>query len=351
MKALVLKDIGRIEYTDVKKPEPKDGEVLLKVRACGICSSDRSRIFRTGAYHFPLIPGHEIAGEIAELGRGVNPDLLGKRAAVFPLLPCRQCASCKEGHYALCEHYNYFGSRCDGGFAEYLAVPVFNINVFPDTVDYPPAAMCEPSAVALHALKRGGMKEGDSVAIVGTGTVGLLAAKIAKICGASNVIVVGRSKEKIKFASSEGADHVVNDMGWDPADAVKQLTYGKMADVVLECAGSSSAAQTAVTLAKRGGNVVFTGNPEDDMLFGKDVYWKILRNELNIRGTWNSSYSSADNNWHEILHFMADGKLKPETLITHRFGLKDCEEAFAVLNDPTVFSVKIMFTMGERDAK
>ena len=119
------------------------------------------------------------------------------------------------------------------------------------------------------------MKEGDSVAIVRTGTVGLLAAKIAKICGASNVIVVGRSKEKIKFASSEGADHVVNDMGWDPADAVKQFTLmGKWRMLSFECAGSSSAAQTAVTLAKRG-ECRFTGNPEDDMLFGKDVYWKI----------------------------------------------------------------------------
>ena len=100
MKALVLEDIGKIEYKEVPTPKPGKGEVLLKIRNCGICSSDKDRIFKNGTYHFPTIPGHEFSGEIVELGQGVNPELIGRKAGVYPLLPCRQCAPCRSERYA-----------------------------------------------------------------------------------------------------------------------------------------------------------------------------------------------------------------------------------------------------------
>ncbi len=344
MKALVLSDIGKIDYTDYPAPEAQEGEVLLKVKACGICSSDRARIFETGTYDFPTIPGHEIAGEIAGLGRGVNPELLGRKAAVYPLLPCRQCSYCKEGRFSLCEHYSYMGSRCDGGFAEYVAVPVFNIEVLPNDMSYISAAMCEPAAVALHALKRAGMKEGDIVAVVGTGTIGLLAAKIARLRGASKVIVLGRSKERIKFASEHGADHVVND-NWSPEEAVKQLTYGDMANVVLECAGNSESADTAVKIARKGAGVAFVGEPQGQIAFSRDTYWKILRKELNIHGVWNSEFASPESDWREVVALLSSGRLDAESLVTNKFSLSEYREAFSLLKDRERFSVKIMFIM------
>ncbi len=225
MKALVLEDIGKISLKEVETPTPGRGEVLVRIHACGICSSDKARIFKNGTYHFPTIPGHEIAGEIVGLGPGSRDELLGKKVAVFPLLPCRQCEPCRQGRYAQCEHYDYFGSRRDGGFAEYLAVPVFNINILPDDMDYHTAALCEPATVASHALKRAKMKQGDVVTIIGTGTIALLAACIARIRGASKIIIVGHSKEKVMNAS-QVANHVINATGWDVEEAVAQLTEG-----------------------------------------------------------------------------------------------------------------------------
>lgn len=127
MKACVLKGIGNLEYKEVPTPVPERGEVLLKIKASGICGSDIGRVYVKGTYHFPTIPGHEFAGQIVEAGEGVDSSLVGKRAAVFPLLPCRKCDMCEVGEYASCWNYNYFGSRCDGGFAEYIAVPVWNL--------------------------------------------------------------------------------------------------------------------------------------------------------------------------------------------------------------------------------
>ena len=344
MKALVLEDIGKIVYKEIPTPKPGQGEVLLKIRNCGICSSDKDRIFKNGTYHFPTVPGHEFSGEIVELGQGVNPELLGRRAGVYPLLPCRQCGPCRSERFAQCEHYSYYGSRCDGAFAEYISVPVFNINLVPDDLDFRAAAMCEPAAVALHALRRGKMKKGDVVAIVGTGTIAILAAKIARILGAYKVILIGRTKDKIKNAS-QYSDHVVNSSIWDPEEAIREFTEGGMADVVLECAGNSDAVLTAMRVVARGGNVVIVGNPVEDVNIKKDVFWRILRGELNIRGTWNSSYSSTVNDWKSVISMMSDGSLDPTDLITHVYKLEEGHEAFAALMGDELYT-KIMFEMG-----
>ena len=145
MKACVLKGINDIECMLIEKPEVSAGNVLVKVKACGICSSDLNRVYRTGAYHYPTVLGHEISGEIVEIGEGVSQEYLGKHVVVFPLLPCNECEYCKEGFYAQCKNYNYFGSRCDGGMAEYLNVPLWNINLIQEPVPYEIAALAEPA--------------------------------------------------------------------------------------------------------------------------------------------------------------------------------------------------------------
>ena len=133
MKALNLHAVGDLRYEEVPDPVREKGEVLMKVRACGICGSDIPRIFKKGTYHFPTIPGHEFAGEIVDAD---NKELIGKRAAVFPLIPCRQCAACETGNYAQCSHYDYYGSRRDGGFAEYIAVKEWNLVFFDDSLSF-----------------------------------------------------------------------------------------------------------------------------------------------------------------------------------------------------------------------
>ena len=345
MKALVLEGIGELIYRDVETPTMKQGEVLLKIKACGICSSDIPRIYTTGTYHFPTIPGHEFSGEIVDCAPDVDRSLIGRRAAVFPLLPCGNCDSCKEKEYARCSDYNYFGSRCDGAFAEYISVPVWNLVLCSDNIPYTTAAMCEPVSVAKHCIDAGNIKPDDTVTVIGTGTIGLTAALWAKSIGVKKVIIVGRRDESLNFANSIGIDCTVNSEKENALEDYLNKTDEKGADVVLECVGRQEAVNNAILFAKKGGRIVLTGNPYGDMTFKKDIYWKILRNELTVTGTWNSSYKSTVNNWKETITAFESGSLDTARLITQKFRLEDFEEALATVRDPKKFSVKVMFEM------
>ena len=345
MKALVLEDVAKLVYKEVPNPVMKPGEVLLKIKACGICSSDIPRIFTTGTYHFPTVPGHEFSGEIIDCAQDVDRSFIGKRAAVFPLLPCRKCASCAEEEYARCSNYNYFGSRCDGAFAEYISVPTWNLVLCSDNIPYTTAAMCEPASVAKHCADRGQIKKGDIVTVIGTGTIGFLAALWAKSMGAKKVISIGIFDEYLDFAKAIGIDCIVNSEKENSLGEYQTLTDGNGADVVLECVGSQSAINNAILYAKKGGTVVLTGNPYGDINFKKEIYWKILRNELTVTGTWNSSYKSTVNNWKETIKALESNSLDIAKLITQKFALKDYEEALATVRNPNIFSVKVMFEM------
>ncbi len=165
MKAWVLHNIGNITLDAVTIPRPAAGEVLLKVRAAGICGSDIPRIYDTGAHSMPLIPGHEFAGEVAGVGAGVSDSWIGKRTGVFPLIPCRRCRPCSERRYEMCRGYSYLGSRRDGGFAEYVVVPEWNLIELAANVSYEEAAMSEPMAVAVHAIRRVQPKANETVSV------------------------------------------------------------------------------------------------------------------------------------------------------------------------------------------
>ncbi|MCD8010264.1 MAG: galactitol-1-phosphate 5-dehydrogenase [Lachnospiraceae bacterium] len=344
MKALVLHGVGDLRYEDVEKKNPGKGEVLLKIKACGICSSDIPRIYTTGTYHFPTIPGHEFSGQIVALGEEVDEKLLGRRAAVFPLLPCRQCAPCAQEAYAQCKNYNYFGSRCDGAYAEYLVVPVWNLILFDDMLDYKIAALCEPSAVGLHAIKIAQLEAGQTVVIVGSGTIAFLIASFAKNMGASRVVICGRSEAKLDFARKLGFD-TINTKNDQVEEDTKALFGGEGADVVFECVGKASTAENAIQACSAFGTVVLVGNPEGDMTFEKNVYWKILRQQITAKGTWNSSYSEKVNDWEEALRSMARDPEAFAALITQTYPLSDYEAAMNTVKDSSRFRLKVVFEM------
>lgn len=343
MKALVLRAVGDLRLEETPKPKPRVGEVLLAVHRCGICSSDVDRVFATGTYHFPTIPGHEFSGEIVELGEGVDHSLLGRRACVFPLLPCFHCPSCHVGEYARCNSYSYFGSRCNGGFAEYLAVPVWNLVFLPEELSYDAGALCEPASVALHAIKLGQRLRDAKVAVVGNGTIGLLAALWARNLGASEVTIIGRSKEKLAVARTLGFERTFSSLDQNPLREWPGVTDGEGADIVYEMVGSPESLAIAVSLAKKGGIVVLTGNPKGAMSMERNVYWRILRAELTLKGAWNSSYGHKSCDWAESLTQMASGRFPVEKLVTHHFTLENWAEAFALLRGSSRCAVKVMF--------
>lgn len=341
MKALNLHGIGDLVYEDVITPEPKEGEVLLKVRACGICSSDEDRVLRTGTYHFPTIPGHEFSGEIVKTGAGVDESYLGKKASVFPLLPCGQCSACKSGEYAMCSDYKYFGSRNDGGFAEYLAVPVWNLVLLDETVDYKVGALMEPAAVALHAVRMGEVKEGQMVAVIGTGTIGILIGAFCQVYGAE-VFICGRRKESLENIQNLGF-HTIDIS--ELSEKVNEITGKERMDVVFEAVGSNEAMKSAILSTRNAGIVVAVGNPNGDFQLERDVYWKILRWQLQIRGTWNSDYNENKNDWKLVAKMMSEHKFPFEKLITQTYNLEEHKKAFEHLVDKTHSKTKLMFVM------
>jgi L-iditol 2-dehydrogenase len=346
MKACVLYNIGDLRYEDAPVPAIADDEVLLRIRAAGICGSDVPRVFTKGTYRFPTIPGHEFAGEVVEVNDG-DEHLLGGRFAVFPLLPCFKCDACVNGEYQQCSDYDYYGSRRDGAFAEYLAVKKWNLVPVPNSVSFEEAAMAEPCAVALHALKRFGVSADDTVAVFGAGTIGLLIGQAVRARGAGKIVIFDVDKKKIEFAKSIGFEHAVNSATQDPAVYTESLTGGRGADLCLDAAGVPQSVGGAIRTAGRSGKVVLMGNPSGDIRIPQKTYWEILRRQLTLKGTWNSGYDGehyGDNDWALALSGVRDGVFDLKPLITHRFTLAECNEAFRIASDPSEFSVKVMFT-------
>ena len=334
MKALNLYGVNDLRYDEIPRPVPQVGEVLLKVRACGICGSDIPRVFEKGTYHFPTIIGHEFAGEIVE---AEDKSLLGHKAAVFPLLSCGKCAACEEGRYAQCESYSYYGSREDGGMAEFLAVKRENLCLLPDNVPFAWGAMSEPAAVALHAFRKSGTGVGDSLFIYGIGTIGLIIAQWARAAGVRRIVLAGRTAAKLAMAKQ---------MGFDAVDVGRLADVPDM-DACIEGTGSSAGVEGCLRVARNFAKVVLMGNPEGEIKLSQKNYWHILRKELQLLGTWNSSYSRYHNDWRDAVWGMQAGMLDLEPLITHRFSLRDYQQAFALMHEKKEPYLKVMLTIGD----
>lgn len=351
MKACVLHEVGRLSFEDVADPAPAPGEVLLRVGACGVCGSDIPRVFQKGTYRFPLIPGHELAGIVVAAGSGVDPSWVGRTAAVFPLIPCRSCPPCTVGAYAQCERYDYLGSRRDGGFAEYVCAPEWNLVPIPEGVSLEAAAMVEPAAVASHALRQAGVDIGDTVAVYGAGPIGLLVGMWARAWGAEKVLLVDIDPAKCDFARSLGFEHTCNGRNQDAPAWVKDATEGRGADVVIEATGASPAFEQCMHSARAFGRVVLLGNPAGEMRLSQDGYWAILRKELQVRGTWNSSYGVPPRDeWRLSLAYMASGRLDVEPLISHRVALDGLWDSLVMMRDRAAFSSKVMYVNPETRA-
>ncbi|MBE6102969.1 MAG: galactitol-1-phosphate 5-dehydrogenase [Selenomonas ruminantium] len=342
MMALNLHGVGDLRYEEVPFPERKPGEVLLKIKAVGICGSDIPRVFIKGTYHFPTIIGHEFAGEIVE---AEDSELVGRGASVFPLLPCGKCSACQEENYARCSSYDYYGSRRDGAMAEYIAVKQENLCLLPKEVAYEEAAMSEPAAVALHAFKKSGVGRGDTLLIYGIGTIGLIVAQWAKATGVKNIILAARTDDKVEFSKKLGFSLAVNAKKDNLAKLVQEATNGLGVDACIEGTGAPEPWEECISLAKAGGRVVCLGNPLGGMSLFQDAYWKILRKELTLVGTWNSSFGSRENDWREAVQAMQDKRLDLKSLITHRFSLAEYQEAFSLMHERREMYCKVMFVM------
>jgi L-iditol 2-dehydrogenase len=331
----------RLEHVHI--PEIKENEALVKIMAVGICGSDIPRINQYGAHISPIIPGHEFSGEIVKTGKGIKGFKAGDRVTVPPILPCFSCEFCEQGHYSLCKNYLYFGSRNDGAFAQYIAVPEPNLLKIADNVSYEAAATTDPLANALHAIKRGGFQPGDTVCVFGAGAIGLYAIQYMKAKGAKIAVAVDVDERKLAAARDCGADFVVDGRVADAAEQVIQRTNGG-ADVCIDASGFPAAQHNAILATAKHGTMVLLGISHQPLTMSEHAVDWVMRGEKAIVGSWNSfSKPFPGWEWTHGVECLADGTIDANKVITHRLPLEDVPAIFDKIYKKELFFNKVLF--------
>ena len=337
MRAAVLYSPGDIRIEDRPRPSAAPGHVVLKVAAVGVCGSDLPRMLIKGAHKMPLICGHEFSGHVVEIGDGVTGLEIGELMAVPPLLACMKCDQCLSGNFSRCRDYDYFGSRRDGAYAEYVAVPVSNLLKTPDGIDPTAVAMVDPASIALHAIwKAGGMTVGQKGGVIGCGPIGLFAIQWMRLMGASEVVAIDVSEAKLAMAREAGATATY--LSSDPALPTT------LCDVVVEAAGHPSSITSAVRLAGPGGHVVFIGIPVGEVPLPNAAFQHFLRQEVSLHGSWNSFGAPFPGpQWTVSLDKLGSGELKWHFMVTHDLDLAELPKMFADFKAQSVFFSKVIF--------
>jgi (R,R)-butanediol dehydrogenase/meso-butanediol dehydrogenase/diacetyl reductase len=315
-----------VRVEEVPVPEPGPGEVLLKVTWCGICGTDMEEYLHgpsvisttphplTGR-QAPLALGHEFTGQVAALGPGVQNLALGDRIAAETTIFCGRCYYCRRREFAFCTGWGTLGFNADGGLAEYAVVPAFSSVRVPDTLGDEQAALCEPIAVAVRAIRRGRVVLGETVCVLGCGTIGLLCVQVARAAGARYVIAIDVQQARLALAASLGADLTLNARDPDLAGLARSATGDIGPDVVLECAGAPTTGPLAVQIARKGGRVVLVGVcPHASQFHTLDI----VLGEKEIVGSVANDY---EQDLALGVDLLARGVVRVEALITRRIGL------------------------------
>lgn len=344
MKALVVEGINQLTYKDVPMPQIKKDEVLVKVKACGICGSDIPRVKSDGVHYYPIIVGHEFSGDIVSLGADVKDLSIGQRVTAAPIIPCYDCENCYKGNPAMCRHYSFIGSRQDGAMAQYVAVPAANIVKIGDNVTYEQGACIEPITVAIHGIERAGaVKSGSSAIVYGCGTIGILTMQCLKAKGVEEIYVIDLDNHKLELARKLGAYKTLNSL---QDDIPAYFAEKGGADYVFETAGVNFLQAQVLQLAKKGGHVVYIGTAHRDVTIPAKSFELILRGELNITGSW-MSYSAPfpGHEWKAAAEYLNSKKVNVDDIITHKFALQDGIKAFDTLIDKQKGALKVMYCM------
>ncbi|MBE6984918.1 MAG: galactitol-1-phosphate 5-dehydrogenase [Ruminococcaceae bacterium] len=344
MYAGVVHEPFDIRYEQIETPKIAADEVLVKVKYTGICGSDIPRVNGNACHFFPNVLGHEFSGTIVAVGENVTDRKVSDRVAGVPLVPCMKCADCQKGDYSLCKHYSFIGSRRFGSFAEYVAMPAQNTVVLDDAVTFEQGALFEPATVALHGLRCAKYEPGKVVAIIGAGTIGALTMQWCKIFGASKIVMLDCSSEKLEYAKNLGADGCVLTTGEDWYQQAMALSGGRGFDFVFESAGSSVTIKMAYRIAASHAHVCIIGTPKNDVTFSVSEWENLNRKEMYVTGSW-MSYSAPfpGSEWTETAHFFSTGALKLDSsMIWKILPLSRIDEAFAMFNTPGAVKGKIL---------
>jgi 2-desacetyl-2-hydroxyethyl bacteriochlorophyllide A dehydrogenase len=321
MLAAVLHEAKDVRVESLPDPRPAPDEVLIRVRACGVCGTDNSLYKGEYPARYPVVIGHEFAGEIVEAGSAVRGLAPGDRVTVDPNRVCHACAYCQSGNEHLCEHLSSMGVHRDGADAELCVMPATNVYAIPDTLGDEEAAFTEPLACAAHGVDLAGVRLGDTVLVIGGGPMGNLITQCAAHAGAATILVSEPIALRRELALALGATHVIDPVSQDVEKELKKVRRIG-ADVVFEVAGNSGAQASCIPLARKGGTIMFFGVSPQDKLIPVNPF-VINENELRILGSFNNQFSTA-----RAVGLLASGAVRVKTLISHRLGLKDYLDVF-----------------------
>ncbi|MGZ8515110.1 MAG: galactitol-1-phosphate 5-dehydrogenase [Candidatus Limnocylindrales bacterium] len=342
MRAAFLDDRQVISVRQVPDPAPGRGEVLLEVRASAVCGSDIHRYLR-GHRTYPIILGHEAAGVIRSVGEDVEPELVGRRAALIPLVPCHVCEQCRAGRFSACVAYSFIGSRRDGAFAELVALPARNVLLVPDTLAFESAALIEPSTVARHMLDLGGFAPGRSAVVFGAGSIGLMLVQWLRVLGASLIVATDIVPGNLEVARTVGASVTLDATRDDVPGEILRLT-GVGVDLALEATGSPAALAQTIEVTRPRGAIVLGGNQPPDATLPMELVERLMRKELTLTGCF-MSYSAPwpGHEWTDGLAAVLDGGLDMNAMISHRPPLSEAPQLFAAIGAHQLSHRKIVF--------
>lgn len=327
---------GRIVFQDVPKPEPGKGQVVIEVKACGVCGSD-VHVWR-GEHPFtsyPIIQGHEFSGVVESVGEEVEGITPGMKVTVEPSIVCGRCYPCRHGRYNICYNLKVMGFQTDGCHREFFAVPADRVVPVPEDMSFEAAAMVEPSAVALHAVGRADMHEGAKVVVLGAGPIGILTMQAAKALGASEVMITDIVDFKLEVARRLGADHVVNVRREDVVGAIEEAFGEDRADLMFECVGAEETLETAVQGARKGSRIVVVG-----VIGGRPGVSIGLLQDRELEMVGSLMYMRHD--FLKAVELISSGKLTPTELITSRYKFQDLPDAYREADERGERNLKVM---------
>lgn len=333
----LARGIGHVGIGTIEPPSLLPGHVIIEVAFAGICGTDLHIYYDEFKTTPPVVMGHEISGRIAHIADDVNGLAVGQRVTTETYYhTCQICHHCRNGRPNLCLQRKSIGSAVNGGFTKYVRVPVHNIHHIPDCISDQAAALTEPLACVINAIDLSRIQAGDICVIAGPGAIGMLTLQVLKAHGAY-VIMLGTAVDtpRLTMAHTLGADHVIDVSTHDPVSMIDDLTHGRGADVVLECAGAGPAAQQLLQLIKRGGRYTQIG------LFGQPISWdmdQVCYRELIVTG----SNASVPHAWDRALRLMEQGLVNTQALVSNVYSIHEWQTAFEAFESKQ--GLKILLT-------
>jgi 2-desacetyl-2-hydroxyethyl bacteriochlorophyllide A dehydrogenase len=330
VKAVLIERPHEVAYVELDRPTPGPGDVVVRSHVAGVCRTDLEMLH--GALtdprwvRFPLVPGHEWSGTVAELGEGVTDLSVGERVVCEGVIPCNRCPRCKEGETQLCLNYDQIGFTRGGGYGEYVRVPRHVVHRLPDSVSFAAGVLVEPASCVLRGFERGSPSPGEAVGVIGIGTLGSLALTLARLYGPGALVAYGLRADELEFANRLGADEAVHVTEEDAVSATQRLSRGGL-DLVIETAGAPEAIELATRLVRPGGRVVVLGiaGEESTLTLPAD---RIVFGDMKVIG----SFSYSTSTWSRVVRLLEQGLLELDPIVTHRFPAARFSEAFDVMD-------------------